>query len=331
MPLPGPIGLPCALNYTLNNASLCVFDASTIESTNLQCPQYSTLIGQKCIGSCSASFIPSPTLGCVTNPNLRENYRVPNVTTSCPSGKTLRTLLSPPELAGKFCVPSSYYPVDSLPFCPVGCIQSDNRCYKSCPSSSDFISNPPLCYAIYGDQYNPLPQPVIAPNPINVSSSPPSLPTTPPPSISSPTINISETPSSTTSTIITTPTPMPQPAPQTTTSTLSNSPMNVSLSLPSTATPSAILSSFNVSSSPLSTISVSPILAPTTTTATTLTFSDYTNTVASPTISLPRTINVSASPQSTIKSVASFPTNIQINAFITIILILVLYRLLKSI
>ena len=327
MPLSSPIGLPCALNYTLNNASLCVFDASTIESTNLQCPEYSTLIGQKCIGSCSASFIPSPTLGCVTNPNLRENYRVPNVTTSCPSGKTLRTLLSPPELAGKFCVPSSYYPVDSLPFCPVGYIQSDNRCYKSCPSSSDFISNPPLCYAIYGDQYNPLPQPVIAPNPINVSSSPPSLPTTPPPSISSPTINISETPS----TIITTPTPMPQPAPQTTTSTLSNSPMNVSLSLPSTATPSAILSSLNVSSSPLSTISVSPILAPTTTTATTLTFSDYTNTVASPTISLPRTINVSASPQSTIKSVASFPTNIQINAFITIILILVLYRLLKSI
>ena len=159
MPLTGPIGLPCALNYTLNSASMCTFDVSKLDSINLQCPESSTLIGQMCIGSCSASFIPSPTLGCVTNPELRENYRVPNETTSCPSGKTSRILLSPPAVAGKFCVPSNYQPVDSIPFCPVGYTQSDNQCYKPCPSSSDFISNPPLCYAIYGDQYNPLPQP----------------------------------------------------------------------------------------------------------------------------------------------------------------------------
>ena len=122
-----------------------------------------------CIGSCSASFIPSPTLGCVTYPELRENYRVPNETTSCPSGKTLRKLLAPASIAGTFCVPSSYQPVDSVPFCPVGYIKSNNQCYKPC-SSSDLASNPPLCYAIYGDQYNPFPQPPTpTPTPVNTS------------------------------------------------------------------------------------------------------------------------------------------------------------------
>ena len=144
MPLSAPIGLPCASNYTLNSASMCTFDSSTVESTNIQCPESSQLIGQKCIASCSASFVPNPSLGCVTNPNLRENYRVPNETTSCPSGKTLRRV-GAAKGGAKFCVPSSYQPSVSVPFCPTGYIQSGNHCYKSCPSTSDPGSTPPQC------------------------------------------------------------------------------------------------------------------------------------------------------------------------------------------
>ena len=88
MPLPGPIGLPCALNYTLNSASMCTFDSSTLESTNLQCPESTTLTGNKCIASCSASFVPNAALGCVTDPKLLNNYTVPAETTSCPTGQT---------------------------------------------------------------------------------------------------------------------------------------------------------------------------------------------------------------------------------------------------
>ena len=155
MALPGPIGLPCALNYTLNSASMCTFDSSTLESTNLLCPESTTLTGNKCIASCSASFVPNAALGCVTDPKLINNYKVPTETTSCPSGKTLKKIGSA-KGGGKVCVPSSYQPNVSVPFCPTGYIQSGNRCYKPCPSNSDPGSIPPLCYALYGNEYNPV-------------------------------------------------------------------------------------------------------------------------------------------------------------------------------
>ena len=171
MPLPGPIGLPCALNYTLNSASMCTFDSSTLESTNLQCPESTNLTGNKCIASCSASFVPNAALGCVTNPNLIANYKVPTETTSCPSGKTLKKIGSA-KGGGKVCVPSSYQPNVSVPFCPTGYIQSGNRCYKPCPSNSDPGSTPPLCYASYGTQYNPIPSSSPSPNPVSSSTVP---------------------------------------------------------------------------------------------------------------------------------------------------------------
>ena len=155
MPLPGPIGLPCALNYTLNSASMCTFDSSTLESTNLQCPESTTLTGNKCIASCSASFVTNAALGCVTDSQLIANYKVLTETTSCLSGKTLKRL-GPAKGGGKVCVPSSYQPSVSVPFCSAGYIQSGNRCYKPCPSNSDPGSIPPLCYALYGNEYNPV-------------------------------------------------------------------------------------------------------------------------------------------------------------------------------
>ena len=171
MPLPGPIGLPCALNYTLNSASMCTFDASKLDSTNLQCPQSSILTGNSCISLCSASFVPNATLGCVTDPKLLNNYTVPAETTSCPTGQTLkRTGAAKGGL--KFCVPSSYKPNESVPFCPTGYIQSGNRRYKPCPSNSDPGSTPPLCYASYGTQYNPIPSSSPSPNPVSSSTVP---------------------------------------------------------------------------------------------------------------------------------------------------------------
>jgi hypothetical protein len=172
MPLPGPIGLPCALNYTLNSASMCTFDSSTLESTNLLCPESSTLTGNKCIASCSASFVPNAALGCVADPILIPNYKVPTETTSCPSGKTLKRL-GPAKGGGKVCVPSSYQPNVSVPFCPTGYIQSGNRCYKPCPSTSDPGSSPPLCYALYGNEYNPIASTSPNPNTASSSTSPP--------------------------------------------------------------------------------------------------------------------------------------------------------------
>ena len=307
MPLTGPIGLPCALNYTLNSASMCTFDVSTLDSINLQCPEHSTLIGQMCIGSCSASFIPSPTLRCVTNPELRENYRVPNETTSCPSGKTLRKLLSPASIAGTFCVPSSYQPVDSVPFCPLGYIKSNNQCYKPC-SSSDLASNPPLCYAIYGDQYNPLPQsPTLTPVNTSVILPSPAPTTTTPTPVNTSVILPSPAPTTTTPTPVNTSVILPSPAPTTTIPT----PVNTSVILPSPAPTTT-------TPTPVNTSVILPSPAPTTTTPTPVNTSVILPSPA-PTTTTPTPVNT---------SVSQLTENTQqMNAFIICIVIAILFIL----